>query len=113
MPQNPNDMMFCNKCKMNVYPGRPELSMVALGITAIITIIILSIISLIIMSLFLGLFVSFYFIWGFMCLNPYLIIYSLKKKEYCPKCYNRAVEKNIEYKPFGNKEPEGFVPIGG
>jgi hypothetical protein len=49
--------------------------------------------------------------WGFMLLNPYLIYYLVKKKQFCPRCYQKVVEKNLEYQPFGKKEPEIYKLI--
>ena len=46
-----------------------------------------------------------------MVLNPYLIFYITKQKENCPRCYSKVVEKNLDYQPFGEKEPEVFKII--
>lgn len=46
-----------------------------------------------------------------MLLNPYILYYSLQKKQYCPRCYNKTIEKSLEYKPFGNKQPEIYKEL--
>jgi len=49
--------------------------------------------------------------WGFMIINPYLIYFGLQKKQNCPRCFKKASEKNLEYKPFGEKEPEIYKAL--
>jgi hypothetical protein len=46
--------------------------------------------------------------WGFLIINPYLIYYGLQKKQHCPRCFNKTIKKNLDYIPFGDKEPEIF-----
>ena len=111
MPQNQNDMMFCEVCKMNCYPVRPKFNILTFGIFAIGILVILIIITIISLPFFIDLFLFIYFMWGFMVLNPYLIYYGLKKKEYCPRCSQILVEKNLEYQPFGEKEPEIYKSL--
>ncbi|MFX0188969.1 MAG: hypothetical protein ACFE8A_14685 [Candidatus Hodarchaeota archaeon] len=111
MPQDINDMMFCESCKMNAFPSKSKFNMVHFGIWTVVMFIIV-LIFLASLSPFLGGILFFlYFMWGFTFLNPYLIVYALKKKGYCPRCQQKLVEKNIEYQPFGNKEPEVFKEI--
>ncbi|MFX1574148.1 MAG: hypothetical protein ACFFB0_15495 [Promethearchaeota archaeon] len=111
MPQNQNDMMFCEICKMNCYPVRPKFNILIFGIFAITILIILIIITTISFSFFTDLLLFIYFMWGFMALNPYLIYYALKKRDYCPSCYQKVVEKNLEYQPFGEKKPEKYKSL--
>jgi len=106
MSQNQNDMMFCEVCKMNCYPVRVKFNILIFGIFAISILLILIIITIISLSFFTDLFLFIYFMWGFMVLNPYLLYYGLKKKEYCPSCYRKVVEKNLKYQPFGEKKPK-------
>lgn len=49
--------------------------------------------------------------WGFILLNPYILYYGLQKKQYCPSCYNKTIEKSLEYKPFGDKQPEIYKEL--
>lgn len=49
--------------------------------------------------------------YGFMFLNPYLIYYGIKNKEYCPRCFQKVIEKNLHYQPFGEKEPEIYKSL--
>lgn len=99
-------MVFCDRCKMNVYPTRLKFNIVAFGICAAIIFVPAIIITL---SLpFSSIFIFLYFMWGFMFINPYLIYYGFARKKYCPRCYGMCFEKNLVYKPFGPKEPEPF-----
>ncbi len=106
MAQNVDEMKFCRKCKMNVFPTRPKFNVKVFGFFAIILLIFFSIFTLIFLSIFSGIFLFIFFMWGFMLINPYVIYYRLKKKENCPRCFQEVQEKNIAYKPFGDKEPE-------
>ncbi|MFX1387599.1 MAG: hypothetical protein ACFE9M_10320 [Promethearchaeota archaeon] len=111
MVQDPIEMMFCNQCKMNVYPTRPKFNIKTFGIFTIIMIISFTIITIITLTIFAEIFLSIFFMWGFMIINPYLIYYALQKKLYCPYCFKKTVEKNLEYKPFGYKEPEIYKKL--
>ena len=106
MVQDPNDMMFCNQCKMNVYPSRPKFNIIIYVILAIIMLFIFTVLTIISLSFFSELFLFIFFMWGFMVINPYLIYFGLQRKQNCPRCYKKTAEKNLEYKPFGEKEPE-------
>jgi len=46
-----------------------------------------------------------------MLINPYLIYFSLQKKQYCPRCLRKTIEKNLEYQPFGDKEPDIYKEL--
>lgn len=111
MVQDPIEMMFCNQCKMNVYPTRPKFNIKTFGIFTIIMIISFTIITIITLTIFAEIFLLIFFMWGFMIINPYLIYYALQKKLYCPYCFKKTVEKNLEYKPFGYKEPEIYKKL--
>jgi len=104
--QDPNDMMFCNQCKMNVYPSRPKFNIIIFVIFAIIMLFIFATITILSLSMFSEILLFIFFMWGFMIINPYLIYFGLQKKQICPRCFKRTSEKNLEYKPFGEKEPE-------
>jgi len=109
--QNIEDMGFCENCKMNVFPTRPKFNIKIFGFFAVVLFILFSIITVISLSMFSSIFLFIFFMWGFMVINPYVIYYGLKEKEYCPRCYQPVHEKNIEYKPFGDKIPEIFKSI--
>jgi len=109
--QNINEMGFCENCKMNVFPTRPKFNIKIFGFFAVVLFILFSIITIISMSIFSSIFLFIFFMWGFMVINPYVIYYGLKEKEYCPRCYQMVHEKNIEYKPFGDKIPEIFKAL--
>ena len=111
MPQDINDMMFCNHCKMNAYPSRPKFNSAMFGVLAVIIFIIVAILFSIFSVILSEIMLFLWFMWGFMIFNPYLLYYGIKKKQYCPRCYLKLVEKNLEYQPFGNKEPEVFKQI--
>lgn len=106
MAQNLDDMQFCNNCKMNVFPTRSKFNIkIFVILTVLISALIISF-TIIYVPILSGLFIFLFLMWGFMLLNPYLIYYLAKKKEFCPKCYQKVVKKNLDYQPFGKKEPE-------
>ncbi|MFX1328765.1 MAG: hypothetical protein ACFE91_11610 [Promethearchaeota archaeon] len=111
MVQDPNDMLFCEDCRMNVFPTRPKFNIKIFGILAIFMICLLTAITFIYSIIFSGIFLFIYFMWGFMIVNPYLIYYSLQPKQYCPRCFKKTTEKNLEYKPFGDKESEIYKAL--
>ena len=111
MVQNPNEMMFCNHCKMNVYPSKPKFNIKMFGIFAIIMMTVFTALTIISFTIFSEIFLIIFFMWGFMIINPYLIYYGLQKKHYCPRCYKKTIEKNLKYKPFGDKEPEIYKAL--
>ncbi|MFX1419310.1 MAG: hypothetical protein ACFE9N_10360 [Promethearchaeota archaeon] len=111
MVQDPQDMMFCNQCKMNVYPSRPKFNIKIFGIMAALLLIIFTIITIISLTIFTEIILLIFFLWGFMIINPYLVYYGLHKKQYCPRCYNKTIEKNLKYKPFGDKDPEIYKDL--
>ena len=111
MPQNEDEMMFCEKCKMNVFPSRPPFNIKTFGVCAVITLLIIIPIFYTTITLLSEILFFLYFMWGFMFINPYLVYYSLLNKEFCPRCHQGAVEKNMDYKPFGEKEPEVYKII--
>lgn len=111
MVQDPNNMMFCESCGMNVFPTRSRFNIKTFGIFVIIMMSIFTIITIITSSIFSGIFLFIFFMWGFMLINPYIIYYGLQKKQYCPRCFKIAGEKNLEYKPFGDKEPEIYEDL--
>jgi hypothetical protein len=111
-PQNFDDMKFCNLCKMNVFPTRPPFNVklfILFFIIVSITFIPLIILSLPYLTAWI--IVAIFLTWGFLVINPYLIIYGLKKKQYCPNCYQLLNEKNLEYQPFGEKVSEIYEKI--
>jgi hypothetical protein len=111
-PQNYDDMKFCNKCKMNVFPTRPLFNIkIFFFFFIIVSAIIIPLIILYLPNVAAGILIFIFLIWGFLIINPYLIIYGLKKKQYCPNCHLRVVEKNLEYQPFGEREPEIYNNI--
>ncbi|MFX1302461.1 MAG: zinc ribbon domain-containing protein [Promethearchaeota archaeon] len=111
MVQDPNDMMFCESCRMNVFPTRPRFNIKIFGSFVIIILSLLISITIIFFSVFSAIFLFIYFMWGFMILNPYLIYYGLQKSRYCPRCFKKTVEKNLEYQPFGDKQPEISITL--
>jgi len=111
MPQNLDDMQFCRNCQMNVFPTKPEFNIKIFGAFAISILTILIILTIFFLSFFVGLFLFIFFMWGFMILNPYLIYYITKQKRNCPKCYQEVIEKNLDFQPFGDKEPEIYKII--
>jgi hypothetical protein len=108
MAQNLDDMQFCMSCKMNVFPTRPKFNIKIFGIFVILVSAIIIPLTIIYLPILSGLFVFLFFMWGFMLFNPYLIYYLVKKKQNCPRCYQKVVEKNLDYQPFGDKTPEVY-----
>lgn len=111
MPQNLDDMQFCKNCLMNVFPTRSEFNNKIFGVFAFSLLATLIIITITFLSIFTELFLLIFFMWGFMCLNPYLLFYIAKQKQNCPRCYQIVSEKNLDFKPFGEKEPEVYKLI--
>lgn len=111
MSQDINEMKFCGSCKMNVFPSRPKFNIKLFGIFVILISAIIIPLTIISIPLLSGLFIFLFLFYGFMILNPYLIYYSIKKKQNCPRCFQKVVEKNLLYQPFGEKEPEVFKSI--
>ena len=109
--QDPNDMKFCQSCRMNVFPTRPRFNIKIFGIFVIIIMSIFIALTIISFSIFSGILLFILFMWGFMIINPYFIYYRLQKKQYCPRCFKKIFEKNLEYKPFGVKEPEIYKTL--
>ncbi|MFW9882119.1 MAG: hypothetical protein ACFFG0_54335, partial [Candidatus Thorarchaeota archaeon] len=87
MVQDPQDMMFCDQCKMNVYPSKPKFNIKIFGVFALILMIIFAVITIISLTIFTEIIFLIYFLWGFMIINPYLVYYGFQKKQYCPRCY--------------------------
>jgi hypothetical protein len=106
--QDLDRMKFCKYCEMNVFPTRPKFNTKIFSICIVMMLVVFTSITILLTSLFLGVFLFFFIMWGFMIVNPYLLYYGAKKKQYCPKCYQELVEKNLEYKPFGKKISEVF-----
>ncbi|MFX1530922.1 MAG: zinc-ribbon domain-containing protein [Promethearchaeota archaeon] len=106
MKQEIADMQFCENCKMNVFPTRPKFNIKIFGIFIVLISAIIIPLTIIYLPILSGLFIFLFFMWGFMLVNPYLIYYILKKKQNCPRCYQKVVEKNLDYQPFGEKKPE-------
>jgi len=104
-------MNFCKNCKMNVYPSRPKFNIKIFGIFAIIMMAAFTVITIIYFSIYSEIFLFIYFMWGFMIINPYLLYFGLQKKQCCPRCFKKTIEKNLEYKPFGDKEPEIYKEL--
>ncbi|UCC21279.1 MAG: hypothetical protein JSV62_08375 [Promethearchaeota archaeon] len=111
MVQDPNDMMFCNQCRMNVYPSKPKFNIKVFGFFVILLMTVFTILTIISLTIFAEIFLLIFFLWGFMIINPYLVYYGLQKKQYCPRCYDKTIEKNLSYKPFGDKEPEIYKKL--
>ena len=109
--QDLEEMKFCKYCEMNVFPTRQKFNIKIFGICVVIMLVVFTSITILIASLFFGVFLFFFIMWGFMIINPYLIYYSVKKKQYCPKCYQELSEKNLEYVPFGKIVPEVYNRI--
>jgi predicted RNA-binding Zn-ribbon protein involved in translation (DUF1610 family) len=111
MVQDPNDMMFCESCRMNVFPTRQKFNIKIFGFFAILILAIIIVITIVFLPLLSGLFIFLFVMWGFIIINPYVLYYGLQKKQFCPKCFKKTIEKNIEYKPFGDKEPEIYKEL--
>ncbi|MFX0001168.1 MAG: hypothetical protein ACFE9Q_10490 [Candidatus Hodarchaeota archaeon] len=111
MVQNINEMAFCKSCCMNVFPTRPRFNIKMFGFFAIMMFIIFTIISILSFSIFSEVFLFIFFMWGFLIINPYLIYYIFQKKNYCPRCFDKTFEKNLDYKPFGEKESEIYKTL--
>jgi hypothetical protein len=111
MAQNLDEMRFCSACKMNVFPTRPKFNVKIFYTCAVAILFVLVIITIISLTIFAELFLFIFFMWGFIMLNPYLIYYGIRRKQYCPRCYQEVSEKNLDYKPFGDKEPEIYKLI--
>jgi hypothetical protein len=111
MVQDPNDMMFCAHCKMNVFPSRQKFNIKIFGAFIILMVFLFVIIMILSYTLFSQILFFFFFMWGFMLLNPYLIYHGLQKKQYCPRCFKKAGKKNLDYFPFGDKEPEIYKKL--
>ncbi len=111
MHQDINTMMFCRNCRMNVFPSRPKFNVITFVICVLIMFPIIATINLVFFFPFFVLFNFIFLMWGFMLFNPYLIFYGLKKKQYCPRCYQKVIEKNLDYQPFGEKKPEIFTSL--
>ena len=110
--QNLDKMKFCKNCEMNVFPSKPKFDVKIFGIFVVILLIAFTSITILISSLFLGFFLFIFIMWGFMIINPYLIYYGVKKKQYCPNCYREVGAKNLEYEPFGDIKPEIYKRVG-
>ncbi|MFW9939643.1 MAG: zinc-ribbon domain-containing protein [Candidatus Thorarchaeota archaeon] len=108
MKQEIADMQFCENCKMNVFPTRPKFNIKIFGIFVVLISAIIIPLTIIYFPILSGLFVFLFIMWGFMFLNPYLLFYIVQKKQNCPRCYQKVVEKNLDYQPFGEKEPEVY-----
>ncbi|MFW9829162.1 MAG: hypothetical protein ACFFEY_16420 [Candidatus Thorarchaeota archaeon] len=106
MVQDPHKMMFCVHCKMNVFPSRRKFNIRIFVIFAILMLIFLMLITVLVYTFFSQIILLIFFMWGFMIFNPYIIFYGLQKKQHCPYCFNITREKNLDYIPFGSKEPE-------
>lgn len=104
------DMQFCTSCKMNCYPVRPKFNIKIFGFFILLISAIVIPVAIVSIPVLSGLFIFLFFMWGFI-LNPYLIYYSAKKKQFCPRCYQKVIEKNLDYYPFGDKEPEVYKLI--
>lgn len=111
MAQNSDDMQFCKNCKMNVFPTRPRFNTKLFILFIILVSSILIPLTIIYLPILSGLFIFLFLFWGFMILNPYLLYYIAKKKQFCPSCYQKVIEKNLDYHPFGKKEPEIYKLI--
>ncbi len=111
MSQDINEMKFCESCKMNVFPSRPKFNIKLFGIFAVIILMTLITITVITSFIFSGIILFLYYMWFFMALNPYVFYYGIKKKQNCPRCFQKVVEKNLQYQPFGEKEPEIFKSL--
>ncbi|MHA2005994.1 MAG: hypothetical protein ACXABO_00670 [Promethearchaeota archaeon] len=109
--QDIDEMKFCKDCKMNVFPTRPKFNIKIFGICVIIMLVVFTSITILTASLFMGFLLFIFIMWGFIIINPYLIFYGIKKKQYCPKCYQELVEKNLTYEPFGETVSEVYNRI--
>ena len=111
MSQDINDMKFCESCKMNVFPSRPKFNIKIFGIFSAIMLITLTTITVITSFIFSGIILFLYYMWFFMVINPYIFYYGIKKKQNCPRCFQKVIEKNLQYQPFGEKEPEVYKSL--
>ena len=111
MVQDPNDMMFCESCRMNVFPARQKFNIKIFGFFAILILVIIVVLTIVFLPLLSGLFIFIFVMWGFMLFNPYILYYGLQKKQFCPRCFKKTIKKNIEYKPFGDKVPEIYKEL--
>lgn len=111
MAQNLDEMRFCNACKMNVFPTRPRFNIKVFVLFIIFVASIIIPLTIIYLPILSGLFIFLFLMWGFMVLNPYLFYFISRKKQFCPRCYQKVVEKNLDYQPFGKKEPEIYKLI--
>ena len=111
MSQDINEMKFCESCKMNVFPSRPKFNIKIFGLFVILISAIIIPLTIISIPLLSGLFIFLFLMWGFMVLNPYVFYYGIKKKQNCPRCFQKVVEKNLLYQPFGEKEPEIYMSL--
>ncbi len=109
--QDIDKMGFCKSCNMNVFPTRPRFNIKIFGVFALIMLIVFITITIISLSIVSEVFLFIFFMWGFLLINPYLIYYSLQKKDSCPRCFNKTSEKNLDYQPFGSKEPEIYKTL--
>lgn len=109
MLQDKNDMKFCDNCKMNVFPARPEFNTLVFSVIAGIMVVIVTIYTF--LAFFTPFFQIIFFLYLFMFLNPYLIYYGLIGKKNCPKCRKEVVNKNLDYEPFGSKKSEGLPSL--
>lgn len=109
--QDINNMYFCKRCNMNVFPTRPRFNIKIFGIFTISMLIIFTTITIVSLSILSEVFLFIYIMWGFLVINPYLIYYGIQKKNCCPNCFNKTSEKNLDYQPFGNKESELFKSL--
>lgn len=97
-------MGFCDDCGMNAFPARPEFNTVLFVITATISSVVMVIIIGILFVLLFDLNVLLLIF--IIVLNPYVVYYLLQPKKYCPHCRRELSKKNLNYEPFGDKEPE-------
>ncbi len=111
MSQDINEMKFCESCKMNVFPSRPKFNIKIFGLFVILISAIIIPLTIISIPLLSGLFIFLFLMWGFMVLNPYVFYYGIKKKQNCPRCFQKVFEKNLLYQPFGEKEPEIYTSL--
>ncbi|MFX1321742.1 MAG: hypothetical protein ACFFAQ_08860 [Promethearchaeota archaeon] len=111
MSQDINEMKFCESCKMNVFPSRPKFNIKIFGLFIILISAILIPLTIVSIPLLSGFFIFLFIMYGFMFINPYLIYYGIKKKQNCPRCFQKVVEKNLQYQPFGEKDPEVFKSL--
>jgi hypothetical protein len=111
-PQNFDEMKFCPTCKMNVFPTRPPFNIkLFLFCFVIVSAVFIPLMVIFLPDIAAGIIVFIFLLWGFMIINPYLIIYGLAKKQYCPNCHHLLNDKNLDYQPFGEKQPEIYKII--